>query len=79
MSIKNILELNNMATWQRIAERAEQALEELKKEHEKCIEHLREMVVQADEDCPSEYRSDHFRSAMEDSISFIRKSDNKKA
>lgn len=67
-----------MATWQRIAERAEKALEELEKEHKKCVEHLREMVVQADEDCPSENRSDHFRSAMEDSISFIEEYDRKK-
>ena len=32
---------------------------------------LQEMVTQADEDTPSEYRTEHFREAMTDSINFL--------
>lgn len=37
------------------------------------LEALLTMVVQADEDCPSEYRTKHFRTAMNDSISLLKK------
>lgn len=35
------------------------------------VQLLREMVTQADEDTPSEYRSEHFRDTMVDSLNFL--------
>jgi len=40
---------------------------------QKAIELLGDMVCQADEDTPSEYRSRHFRECMEDCINFLDK------
>ena len=35
--------------------------------------HLAAMCCQADEDCPSEYRTDHFRSTMDDAYDYLKK------
>lgn len=45
---------------------------------EKAVELLRNMVTQADEDTPSEFRTDHFRDALGDSYEFIEAYDNSK-
>lgn len=37
------------------------------------LEMLAEMTLQADEDCPSEYRTKHFRTAINDSIKLLKK------
>ncbi|QDP64572.1 MAG: hypothetical protein Tp1100DCM00d2C33371621_30 [Prokaryotic dsDNA virus sp.] len=39
----------------------------------KATELLGEMVCQADEDTPSEYRTRHFRECMNDCIDFLNK------
>ena len=36
-------------------------------------DHLANMCCQADEDCPSEYRTDHFRSTMDDAYDYLEK------
>ena len=43
----------------------------IEKKLQKAIELLDDMVCQADEDTPSEYRSRHFRECMEDCIDFL--------
>lgn len=45
---------------------------------EKAVELLRNMVTQADEDTPSEYRTEHFRDAMYDAHEFIEAYDKSK-
>jgi len=35
--------------------------------------HLANMCCQADEDTPSEYRTEHFRSTMDDAYEYLRK------
>ena len=36
-------------------------------------DHLAAMCCQADEDCPSEYRTKHFRSTMDDAYKYLEK------
>ena len=38
---------------------------------DKAVSLLSDMVFQADEDTPSEYRTKHFRECMEDCIEFL--------
>jgi hypothetical protein len=45
---------------------------------ENAVKLLRDMIIQADEDTPSEYRTDHFRTAMEDGIEFVLEYDKQK-
>ena len=35
--------------------------------------HLAAMCCQADEDCPAEYRTEHFRSTMDDAYDYLKK------
>ena len=35
-------------------------------------DHLAAMCCQADEDCPSEYRTKHFRSTMDDAYDYLK-------
>tara|TARA_R100001198_G_scaffold45544_1_gene25252 strand:+ start:529 stop:693 length:165 start_codon:yes stop_codon:yes gene_type:complete len=44
-----------------------------KQKLKKAIELLDEMVCQADEDTPNEYRTKHFRNCMSDCIDFLEK------
>ena len=44
-----------------------------KQKLKKAIELLDQMVCQADEDTPSEYRTKHFRSYMNDCYDFLNK------
>jgi hypothetical protein len=42
-------------------------------EKEKLLaDHLAAMCCQADEDCPAEYRTEHFRSTMDDAYDYLR-------
>jgi len=41
---------------------------------EEALELLSEMVSQADQDCPADYRTKHFRSTMDDCVEFLIKS-----
>ena len=34
--------------------------------------HLAAMCCQADEDCPAEYRTEHFRSTMDDAYDYLK-------
>ena len=45
----------------------------LMKEHHRLQQALANMLVNADEDCPSHSRTEHFRSAMKDGYSLLRK------
>lgn len=45
----------------------------LMNEHKQLQEALAIMCSNADEDCPSEYRTEHFRSAMNDAYALLRK------
>ncbi len=36
-------------------------------------DHLAAMCCQADEDCPAEYRTEHFRSTMDDAYEYLEK------
>ena len=36
-------------------------------------DHLAAMCCQADEDCPAEYRTEHFRSTMDDAYDYLKK------
>jgi hypothetical protein len=45
----------------------------LMKEHHRLQQALANMLVNADEDCPSHNRTEHFRSAMKDGYSLLRK------
>jgi len=42
-------------------------------EHNRLQEALAEMLSQADYDCPSQYRTEHFRSAMKEGYILLRK------
>ena len=42
-----------------------------KEKLEKALELLSDMVQQADEDCPGDYRTEHFRSTMTDCVDFL--------
>jgi hypothetical protein len=35
-------------------------------------DHLAAMCCQADEDCPAEYRTEHFRSTMDDAYDYLK-------
>ena len=35
---------------------------------------LARLVVHADEDCPSEYRTHHFREALDDAVDYLKES-----
>jgi len=48
-------------------------MEELTPEQSKeVVNLLLEMIIQADEDTPSEFRTDHFRTAMDNGIEFLK-------
>ena len=38
----------------------------------KLAAHLAAMCCQADEDCPAEYRTEHFRSTMDDAYDYLK-------
>ena len=40
---------------------------------QEALEMLREVISQADEDCPGEYRTKHFRAALKDGISLLKR------
>jgi len=42
-------------------------------EHNRLQEALAEMCAQADYDCPTQYRTEHFRSAMKEGYILLRK------
>lgn len=42
-------------------------------EHNRLQEALAEMLAQADYDCPSQYRTEHFRSAMKEGYTLLRR------
>jgi len=46
---------------------------EIKEKLEEAINLLGDMVIQADEDTPSECRTKHFRQCMDDCIDFLDK------
>lgn len=39
----------------------------------KLLDTLLEITEQADQDCPSEYRTKHFRAAIQDSVALLKK------
>jgi hypothetical protein len=45
---------------------------ELAEQNTKLADHLAAMCCQADEDCPSEYRTKHFRSTMDDAYDYLK-------
>ena len=46
---------------------------QLMTEHKQLQEALSEMCAQADYDCPSQYRTEHFRFAMSEGYALLRK------
>ena len=48
-------------------------LAELSKQNTLLADHLASMCCQADEDTPGEYRTEHFRSTMDDAYEYLRK------
>jgi len=48
-------------------------LAELSKQNTLLADHLASMCCQADEDTPSEYRTEHFRSTMNDAYEYLEK------
>jgi len=46
---------------------------ELSKQNTLLADHLAGMCCQADEDTPSEYRTEHFRSTMDDAYKYLEK------
>jgi hypothetical protein len=46
-------------------------VEQLSKQNTLLSNHLAGMCCQADEDTPSEYRTDHFRSTMDDAYEYL--------
>jgi hypothetical protein len=45
---------------------------ELAKQNTQLADHLASMCCQADEDCPAEYRTRHFRSTMDDAYDYLK-------
>jgi len=45
---------------------------ELAAQNTQLADHLASMCCQADEDCPSEYRTEHFRSTMDDAYDYLK-------
>ena len=45
---------------------------ELEKQNTQLADHLANMCCQADEDCPAEYRTKHFRSTMNDAYDYLK-------
>ena len=45
---------------------------ELAAQNTKLADHLAAMCCQADEDCPAEYRTEHFRSTMDDAYDYLK-------
>ena len=45
---------------------------ELAKQNTQLADHLPAMCWQADEDCPAEYRTEHFRSTMNDAYDYLK-------
>lgn len=41
------------------------------------VDSLRDVCTNADEDCPSEYRTSHFRQALYDALCLLEDEDNK--
>ena len=46
---------------------------ELATQNTQLADHLASMCCQADEDCPAEYRTEHFRSTMDDAYDYLKK------
>ena len=46
---------------------------ELSKQNTLLADHLANMCCQADEDTPSQYRTEHFRSTMDDAYDYLEK------
>ena len=46
---------------------------ELATQNTQLADHLAAMCCQADEDTPSEYRTEHFRSTMDDAYKYLEK------
>ena len=46
---------------------------ELATQNTQLADHLASMCSQADEDCPAEYRTEHFRSTMDDAYDYLKK------
>ena len=44
---------------------------ELATQNTQLADHLASMCCQADEDCPAEYRTEHFRSTMDDAYDYL--------
>ena len=45
---------------------------ELATQNTQLANHLASMCFQADEDCPAEYRTEHFRSTMDDAYDYLK-------
>ena len=45
---------------------------ELATQNTQVADHLASMCSQADEDCPAEYRTEHFRSTMDDAYDYLK-------
>lgn len=43
-----------------------------KKKFKTCRNLLQDLAQNADEDCPAEYRTDHLRTALTDSLEFLK-------
>jgi len=48
-------------------------IEDLENKVKTLSDHLANMCCQADEDTPSEYRTEHFRSTMDDAYEYLEK------
>ena len=53
-------------------EQLKKRIAELAKQNTQLADHLAQMCMHADEDCPAEHRTKHFRSTMNDAYDFLK-------
>ena len=54
-------------------EKLKSRIAELSEQNKLLADHLANMCCQADEDTPSQYRTEHFRSTMDDAYEYLEK------
>ena len=59
----------NGSRWERLEEESDKEI----KQARELANHLAQMCMHADEDCPAEHRTKHFRSTMNDAYDFLKK------
>jgi len=53
-------------------EQLKKRIAELAKQNTQLADHLAQMCMHADEDCPAEYRTRHFRNTMDAAYDFLK-------